>query len=61
MDPKDATAQKFISELREMLKPYGHLPLDVGKNGAHGKPNLDHVLCPACIMVRLLPGAKKRG
>jgi hypothetical protein len=61
MDPKDAVAQQFIAELRTLLKPYGHLPLDVGKNGAHGKPNLDHVLCPACIMVRLLPGAKKRG
>lgn len=61
MDPKDEAANKFIAQLRATLKPYGHLPLCVGNDLPSGKPNLAHMLSPACILVRLLPGAKKRG
>jgi len=61
MDPKDADAQQFIAAVRTLVAPYGHLPLDVGKHVPSGKPNLHHVLSPACLMVRLLPGSKKRG
>lgn len=60
MDPKDSAANDFVAQLRTIVKPYGHLPLEVGKCLANGKPNLAHVLSPACILTRLLPGAKKR-
>jgi len=61
MDPKDAAANDFLAQVRAILKPYGHLPLEVGKNLPSGKPNLAHVLSPASLLSRLLPGAKKRG
>lgn len=61
MDPKDAEANNFIAQVRTILQPYGHLPLAVGPDLPTGKPNLAHTLSPACILVRLLPGAKKRG
>lgn len=61
MDPKDAAVNTFLSELRTMLAPYGHLPLEVGPHLAGGKVNLKHKLSPACCMVRLLPAGKKRG
>jgi hypothetical protein len=57
---KNAAAQKFIDELRAMLQPYGHLPLQVGPDLPAGKPNLKHSLSPACWLARLLPGSKKR-
>lgn len=60
MDPKDAAAEKFTSRVRELLKPYGHLPLDVGKDLSGGKVNLSHPLSPASLLVRLLPSGKKR-
>ncbi|GDY02622.1 hypothetical protein LBMAG49_19510 [Planctomycetota bacterium] len=61
MDPKDAAANAFVSELRTIVKPYGHLPLEVGAHLGKGKPNLSHNLSPACCLVRLLPATKKRG
>lgn len=60
LDPKNAPVQKFVDELRALLKPYGHLPLEVGAHLSSGKPNLKHVLSPACILVRLAPGGKRR-
>jgi hypothetical protein len=60
MDPKDDEANRFVAHLRTLMQPYGHLPLCVGKDLPSGKPNLAHVLSPACILTRLLPGAKKR-
>ena len=60
MDPKNADATEFVAEVRAALKPYGHVPLDVGKDLPSGKPNLTHTLSPACLLVRLLPGARKR-
>lgn len=60
LEPKDNEANQFVATLRTMLQPYGHLPLCVGKDLPSGKPNLAHVLSPASILVRLLPGAKKR-
>lgn len=61
MDPKDQAANDFVAELRTLMQPYGRLPLEVGKNLPSGKPNQTHPLSPACILARLLPGAKKRG
>jgi hypothetical protein len=60
LDPKDAEAGKFLFAVRELLKPYGFLPLDVGKHLPSRKPNLQHTLSPACILVRLLPAGRKR-
>ncbi|MBX3461981.1 MAG: hypothetical protein KF830_02335 [Planctomycetes bacterium] len=60
LDPKDAAANKFLDRVRALLKPYGHLPLDVGAHLPSRKPNLAHPLSPACILVRLAPGGKRR-
>jgi hypothetical protein len=60
IEPKDAAAGKFIDEVRSLLKPYGHLPLEVGPHGSGKKPNLKHVLSPACLLVRLAPAGKRR-
>lgn len=60
LDAKNSDAMAFVVRVRELLKPYGHLPLDVGKNLPTGKPNLAAVLSPACLLARLLPGPKKR-
>lgn len=61
MDPKDAAAQEFVARVRELLQPYGHLPLEVGKHLPSGRPNTAHPLSPAALMVRLLPAGRKRG
>ena len=55
-----APAQAFVATVRELLQPYGHLPLEVGKHLPSGKPNLTHPLSPASLLVRLLPAGKKR-
>ena len=65
MDPKDGKAAKFVDEVRAMLKPFGHLPITVGKDEAPNKaglakPNMGHALCPACNLIRLGPPAKQR-
>ena len=60
LDPKDANAGKFLDRVRALLKPYGHLPLSVGPDLPGHKPNSKHTLSPACILVRLAPGGKKR-
>jgi hypothetical protein len=61
IEAKDTVAQNLITEARQLLKPWGHLPLQVGKHLPSGKPNLTHVLSPACLLVRLAPAGKKRG
>lgn len=58
IDPKNNAANDFFAHVRALLKPYGHLPLTVGKHGAGGKPNLTHELSPACLLVRLAPAPK---
>ncbi len=61
LEPKDAAVAKFLDEVRALLKPYGHLPLDVGPNLAGRKVNLQHRLSPACLLARLAPAGKRRG
>jgi len=61
LDPKDAAANQFLSTVRALLKPYGQLPLVVGPHLPGGKPNLQHALSPACILVRLAPPGRRRG
>jgi hypothetical protein len=60
LEPKDAAAGDFLNAVRALLKPYGHLPLSVGPHLASHKPNLQHALSPACILVRLAPAGKRR-
>ncbi|MEC7583972.1 MAG: hypothetical protein VYE77_06615 [Planctomycetota bacterium] len=60
MEPKDKAAQDFITAVRGMLAPYGHLPLEIGPHQPGGKPNTERLLSPACLMVRLLPVGRKR-
>lgn len=60
LEPKDAHVAKFLDEVRALLKPYGHLPLDVGPHLAGRKVNLAHPLSPACLLVRLAPAGKRR-
>ena len=60
LDPKDSAVNDFLNALRALLKPYGQLPLSVGPHLSSHKPNLQHTLSPACVLVRLAPAGKKR-
>ena len=60
LDPAKPGVGKFVDEARALLKPYGMVPLEVGPHLAGGKPNLKHVLSPACLLVRLAPGGRRR-
>lgn len=60
LDPAKPGVGKFVDEVRALVKPYGMLPLEVGPHLAGGKPNLKHALSPACLLVRLGPGGKRR-
>jgi hypothetical protein len=60
LEPKDAAGAKFLDELRALVKPYGHLPLQVGAHLPSRQPNLKHPLSPACLLVRLGPAGKRR-
>jgi len=61
IDSKDGPANDFLNSLRATLKPYGHLPIDVGPHLSSRKPNLKHTLSPACLLLRLAPAGKRRG
>jgi hypothetical protein len=58
-DAKAAGVTKFFEDLREMLAPWGHLPLRVGADRTDGRPIADPVLSPASLLVRLGPPRKK--
>ncbi len=58
LDPKSKAAETFVSEYREVLASFGHLPLLVGPDGVDGKPNLEAELCPTCQLSRLSAKAK---
>ena len=61
LDPKDAEANEFLNTLRATMKPYGHLPIDVGPHLGGRKPNCKHTLSPACVLARIAPAGKRRG
>ncbi|MCA8944147.1 MAG: hypothetical protein KDB80_16400 [Planctomycetes bacterium] len=56
-DPKAAATTKFFDRLRELIAPFGHVPMQVGADTTDGKPLLEPELCPMCLLARL--GAKK--
>lgn len=60
LEPGKPGVDKFVDEVRALVKPYGMLPLDVGPHLPTGKPNLKHALSPACLLVRLAPAGKRR-
>ncbi|MBL8724500.1 MAG: hypothetical protein JNK49_10665 [Planctomycetes bacterium] len=60
IDPKDAAAGDFFASVRALVKPYGHLPLQVGPDLPDGRVNLKHTLSPACLLVRLAPTGKRK-
>ncbi len=57
LDCKLPYVEAFVVKARELLKPFGGLPLDVGKQikGVHETP----ILAPACLLLRLAPGGKR--
>jgi hypothetical protein len=59
MDPKSTAVTGFFTELRQIVAPFGHLPLEVGPPLPSGKPRLDPVLCPSCLLVRLAPAGRR--
>lgn len=60
LDPKDKKTEQFIEKLRELLAPFGHLPLAVGADKPGGKPVTEPVLSVASLLLRLSPPHKKR-
>jgi len=60
LDPKSQAVVKFIVELREILAPFGHIPIDVAgsaaKSGIIEKPELS----AASWLSRLAPPKKKK-
>ena len=58
LDPKAPAVQKFLDGLKELLAPFGHLPQRVNTDLPSGKPRLEPLLCPACLVVRLAPTKK---
>ncbi|MEM7201869.1 MAG: hypothetical protein AAF628_16500 [Planctomycetota bacterium] len=57
-DPKAPHVEGFFSELRQLLQPYGHLPLRVGADREDGKVILEPELSPACWVGRLATAKK---
>ncbi|MEZ5965878.1 MAG: hypothetical protein R3F56_18730 [Planctomycetota bacterium] len=57
LDCKLAHVEAFVARVRELLKPFGGLPLDVGPES--NKIVSEPVLSPACLLVRLGPGGKR--
>lgn len=57
-DPKKKEVTEFIGNLRQLIAPYGHLPLAVAAPSTDGQPTLEPVLSAASLVVRLAPPPK---
>lgn len=55
LDPKANTTHEFLGQLNQMIRPYGHLPLDLGPDSADGTPILSPELSAASQLIRLAP------
>jgi len=55
LDPKDKAVEAFVARLRELIAPFGHVPLDVGPDDPKGRPRTEPPLSPACLLARLTP------
>ena len=58
LDPKASTTHEFLGQLNQMIRPYGHLPLDVGPHTGDGTSILTPALSAASELVRLGPPRK---
>ncbi|MBK8977440.1 MAG: hypothetical protein IPM29_16130 [Planctomycetes bacterium] len=52
-DGKNEALEKFVARVRELLAPFGHLPLGVGTPLPSGRARTDPPLSPACLLLRL--------
>jgi len=59
LDPKSAAVNEFVGELKPLLQPFGHIPVDVPP--ADGGEGHQPPLCPACILSRLGPPGRRKG
>ena len=55
LDPKSEPVAAFFGELKQLIHPYGLLPLDVGPVAADGRPHAEPKLCAASHVARLAP------
>lgn len=58
-DPKSVALNEALDKLRQLLAPFGHLPLQVGPDLPGGKPRLEPPLSPACLLARLAPSSRR--
>lgn len=57
LDCKQPHVEAFVSKVRELLRPFGGLPLDVGPDGPEVRTTPP--LSPACLLVRLAPSGRR--
>jgi hypothetical protein len=60
LDPKSAAVNEFVGELKPLVRPFGHVPLEIQPPTA-GVPVAQPQLCPACILCRLGPPGRRKG
>ena len=58
LDSKKKEVNEFLGEMRELIAPFGHLPLAVAPISSDGKPVLKPALSAASLIVRLAPALK---
>jgi hypothetical protein len=58
LDPKDKGVNEFFGELKQLIAPFGHLPLAVGPASTDGNPLIDPPLSAASLTMRLAPAPK---
>jgi len=58
LDPKATTTHEFLGQLNQIIRPYGHLPLEVGPESKDGTPIATPELSAASQLIRLAPPSK---
>ena len=54
LDAQLDPVKRFIEDLRELLQPFGHIPIDVLAPGEGSDRGSAPDLCPTCLLVRLV-------
>lgn len=60
LDPKFPAVNEFVGELKPLLQPFGHVPVEV-LPPSEGSEGHQPPLCPACILTRLGPPGRRKG
>lgn len=60
LDPKSPAVNEFVGQLKSILGPFGHLPVEVPP-ASEGGGGRQPPLCPACILTRLAPPRRQKG